>query len=145
MNLAFPIEHIETTKNLAKAVMTHNNYQIFTNVIHFQNLSLLTSKNHRAILQTDKMASLLKTLGVIPLLSGKKEVLQNLSLKDETLTYTDKRMELICRANIFMRNQHKKMKAFIAQWLELWGEVINLEVLVSGERAAVYMFTYHRS
>ena len=32
-----------------------------------------------------------------------------------------------------MKNHHKKMKNFIAQWLELWGEVINLEVLVYGK------------
>ena len=87
--------------------MPNNEYQILTDVIHFQNLSLLTSKNHRAILQTDKMASLFKTLGIIPLLSGKKEVLQNLSLKDETLTYTDKGLKLICRANIFMKPPQK--------------------------------------
>ena len=67
MNLAFPIENIGKIKNLAKTVMPHNEYQILTDVIHFQNLSLMTSKNHRAILQTDKMASLLKTLGIIPL------------------------------------------------------------------------------
>ncbi|MED5543592.1 MAG: hypothetical protein VX721_05820, partial [Thermoproteota archaeon] len=110
MNLAFPIEHIVKTKNMAKAVMEHSNYQILTDVIHFQNLSLLTSKNHRAFLQTDKMASVLKTLRIIPILPGKKEVLQNLSLNDVTLTYTDRKMELICRANIFMKNHHKRMK-----------------------------------
>ena len=44
------------------------------------------------------------------------------------------------------------MKNFIAQWLELWGEVINLEVLVYGkeekeknEAVTVYMFTHNRS
>ena len=42
MTLAFPIEHIVKTKNMAKAVMAHHNYQILTDVIHFQDLSLLT-------------------------------------------------------------------------------------------------------
>ena len=62
MKLGFPIEDIVKTKNTAKAVMGHRNYQILTNVIHFQNLSLLSSKNHRAFLETKKMASVLKTL-----------------------------------------------------------------------------------
>ena len=117
MNLAFPIENIRRIKNLAKTVMPHNGFQIFTDVIHFHNLSLVTSKNYRAILQTDKMAALLQNLEITLLVPARKEVLQNLSLRDDTLTYTDKGQGLLCRANPFMRNLHQKMSTFMTMWL----------------------------
>ena len=69
----------------------------------------MTSKNYRA--------SLLKNLGITTLLPARKKMLQNLSLRDETLTYTDKGQELICRANIFMRNQHKKMSTLFPNYI----------------------------
>ena len=46
MALGFPIEDIIQTKNTAKAMMGHRDYQILTNVIKFHNMSLLSSRNH---------------------------------------------------------------------------------------------------
>ena len=142
MALGFQIENIVHTKNTAKAMMGHRDYQILTNVMTYHNMSLLSSRNHRAFLGADKMALVLKNLGIEPRLNGNKELsqnLQNLSLKDIFLTYTDKGIDLLCRANLFMKSHHRKMNIFIAQWIELWMEIISLEIIVYGEEEKAKM------
>ena len=59
MSLGFPIEGIVETKNTATAVMGHSHFQILTDVINIHNMSLGSSRNHRAFLEEDQMASVL--------------------------------------------------------------------------------------
>ena len=100
MSLGFKIADIVNTKNTAKAVIGHKEHQILTNVVRFHNMSLMASRNHRVFLDDQKMALVLKNLGIEPKLNGNKELTQNLqhlSLRDIFLTYTDKGIDLLCK------------------------------------------------
>ena len=85
MSLGFPIEGINETKNAATAVMGHSHFQLLTDVINIHNMSVVSSRNHRVILEKDQMASAINNLGIKPKLTGTKEVLQNMSLKGVTV------------------------------------------------------------
>ena len=124
------------TKNTAKAVLGKKEHQLLTNVIRLHNMSLVASKHHRVFLNDQKLTLVLKNLGIEPKLNGTKGLihnLHNLSLRDIFLTYTDKDIALLCKANYFMKNHHKKMDRFKNDWKELWMEVINLEKIIYGE------------
>ena len=66
MSLGFKIEDIVHTKNTAKAVIGHKEHQILTNVVRFHNMTLMASRNHRVFLDDQKMALVLKNLGIEP-------------------------------------------------------------------------------
>ena len=72
MSLGFKIEDIFHTKNTAKAVIGHTEHQMLTNVIRFHNMSLMASRNHRVFLNDQKMTLVLKNLGIVPKLNGKR-------------------------------------------------------------------------
>ena len=91
MSLGFEIEKIEVAKNSAKAVLHHMEHQLLTDVIRMGNMSLVTSTHHRALLNDQKLSSLLVKMNIITKLDG-KELFHNLSilsLKDRYLTYVD--------------------------------------------------------
>ena len=92
MSLGFKIENIEHTKNSAKALLDQIEHQLLTDVIRMGNMSLVKSKHHRVFLNDQKLSSVLKNMGIETKLNGKELIhnLNNLSLKDIFLTYTDK-------------------------------------------------------
>ena len=134
MSLGFKIENIEHTKNTAKALLGQIEHQLLTDVIRLYNMSLVTSKHHRVFLNDQKMSLVLKNLG-IKTRFNKKELKHNLhylSLKDIFLTYTDKDMALLCKANYFMKIHHKKMEMFKNQWEKSRTRGYKTPVLVKG-------------
>ena len=122
MSMGFKIEHIEVAKNSANAVLHNMKYQLLTDVIRMGNMSLVTSTHHRALLDYQKLSSLLEKMNIITKLDS-KELIHNLSilsLKDRFLTYVDKESDLICQANLFMQQHHSKMVRFKKDWENLW-------------------------
>ena len=98
MSLGFPIETIQETLALTS---THvPNSQVLTDVIYCEGSVNLSSIHHQALLSTTKIDPLLKQLGIHSELPLKKDMIQNLAIMDNVLTYADPEKGLVCKANM---------------------------------------------